>query len=242
VFEDDVVLLDGHRVFPRQSHQSYLLNKPRGVTCSTRDPDGKRDLSEYLALLPDGTFPVGRLDRETTGLLLFTTDGDLATALLRPEHSTPKVYWLWLDECLTQKDPRFAGLTSGVQLHDGPAHAANASILAQTPAYTELLLTLHAGRNRQIRRMCHALDLRLVHLHRRNVGRLGLGLLPLGSLRPLRNEEVEGLWEDAGGRALVEWRRVEALRKDAEIARNLGLPFARLERWLERHPRSPLPR
>lgn len=96
-------------------HRTYLLNKPKNVTSTARDPDRKRDVSEWLTAMAPGAFPVGRLDRETTGALLFTTDGDLATAILRPDHQTRKTYWLWLNEYLLPSDTRLEGFTSAFQ-------------------------------------------------------------------------------------------------------------------------------
>src|SRR5512145_2498950 len=121
VFEGDIVMVDGERVRPLAHHQHAMLNKPPGVTSTAADPLGNRDLSEYLREMPAGSFPVGRLDRETTGLLLFTTDGDLATAVLEPEHATNKVYWLWLDDCVATDDPRLRVLRDGVPLGGGIA-------------------------------------------------------------------------------------------------------------------------
>lgn len=235
VFEEDVVTVDGARVAPRRHHHHAMLNKPRGVTSSTADPLGNRDLSEYLREMPPGSFPVGRLDRETTGLLLFTTDGDLATAVLQPEHAVSKGYWLWLDDCLTEDDPRLRSLLDGIALPAGVARASEVRVLASGEACTELLLTLRQGMNRQIRRMCYALGLHLVQLHRRSVGPLTLDALPLGGWRPLADGELEALWTAAGGRSLVRARRIAALASEARAARADGRPYRRLERWLEQH-------
>jgi len=237
VFEGDEVLLDGKQVEPRRDHSTLLLYKPRAVTSTLADPEGKRDLSGWLARMPRGVFPVGRLDRETTGLLLFTSDGDLASAVTRPEHGTDKAYWLWLNEALTERDPRLRALRSGVKLHDGWARAERVELERATDDYCSLELTLHEGRNRQVRRMCRALDLRLLHLHRRRVGPLTLTGLGPGEFREIETSETESLWDAVGGRELVRRRKLAALARYAAKLDERGAQHVRLERWLaERAP------
>jgi pseudouridine synthase len=184
--------------------------------------------------MPPGCFAVGRLDRETTGLLLFTSDGDLANAVLRPDHETTKTYWLWLDDAISEQDARLARLTAGVP-HDGEQlYAKQARILARSEHATELELTLTQGKKRQIRHMCRALDLHLVHLHRRQIGPLTDANLALGSWRMLSASEVEALWQAVGGRQDLRRRKILALTRQASTARDAGVPLLRLERWLER--------
>jgi 23S rRNA pseudouridine2605 synthase len=239
VFADDVVLLDGHAIGPVAATVCAGLDKPKGVTSTARDPRGRSDLSPWLQAMPPGCFAVGRLDRETTGLLLFTNDGDLANAVLRPDHRTTKTYWLWIDDVLSEDDPRLARLVEGVA-HDGELLAAqSARILATSDHATELALTLTQGRNRQVRNMCSALGLPLVHLHRREIGPLTDAGLALGDWRLLGSSEVEALWQAAGGRAELRRRKVEALVHQANDAREAGMPDARLEGWLEGEPRAP---
>ena len=234
VFEEDEVRLDGHLVAPRTSHTHAVLNKPLGVTSTARDPDGKADLSPWLERMPAGTFPIGRLDRMTSGLLLFTSDGDLANAVLRPEHHTDKLYWLWLNEHVTDDDPRLLALLRGIEIQGRLARAERVSVLARTPHVTELNVTLREGRNRQIRRMCRALDFYLVGLHRKAIGPIHAPDLPLGAFRHLDPHEVEALWGATGGREHVRQRKLRALVRHAARQRAAGKPHARLEAWLER--------
>ena len=234
VFDDDQMLLDGIAIARGPKPVYALLNKPKYVTSTASDPDGKSDLSPYLRAMPPGCFAVGRLDRETTGLLLFTSDGDLANAVLRPDHETTKTYWLWLDDTISDEDPRLAKLTAGV-LHNGRLLSAQrARILARSEHATELELTLTQGRKRQIRHMCRALDLHLVQLHRRQIGPLSDADLGLGTWRLLSRAEVEALWQAVGGRDKLRQRKVLALTRQASAARDAGAPHARLEAWLER--------
>lgn len=232
VFADDRLLLDGALIEGMPARSYVLLNKPKGVTSTTHDPDGRTDLSPYLRQMPAGCFPVGRLDRETSGLLLCTNDGNLAHAVLRPDHQTTKTYWLWLDEELDASDPRLDQLLQGVP-HEGELLTAKAArILARSEYATELELILTEGKKRQIRHMCRVLGLRLVHLHRSRIGPLSDSGLALGSFRLLATEEVEALWSATGGRAQVRKRRVAALVHVAQAAREAGTPLCRLESWL----------
>ena len=239
VFDEDQVLLDGIAIGPAVALAHALLNKPKFVTSTASDPRGKSDLSPYLRAMPPGCFAVGRLDRETTGLLLLTNDGDLATAVLRPDHSTTKSYWLWIDEPLADDDQRLARLQSGIT-HNGQFMAAkSAQVRARSDYATELELTLTQGKKRQIRHMCRELDLRLVHLHRFRIGPLDDTGLALGSWRWLEAPEVEAIWQAAGGRSALRKRKVEALTRNALEARELGTPLTRLERWLDQEPTEP---
>jgi len=237
VFDDDQVLLDGVAIARGAEPVYALLNKPKHVTSTASDPEGKSDLSPYLRAMPPGCFAVGRLDRETTGLLLFTSDGDLANAVLRPDHETTKTYWLWLDEAISDEDPRLTQLTAGVPHNGEQLSAKHVRILARSEHATELELTLTQGKKRQIRHMCRTLDLHLVHLHRRQIGPLTDANLALGKWRLLSCAEVEALWQAVGGRHDLRRRKVLALTRLATKARTAGAPLERLEGWLERERR-----
>lgn len=230
VFEEDTVLLDGRALRPNTTHFSALLNKPRATISTARDPRGKGDLSRWLTQMPKGTFPVGRLDRHTTGLLLFTTNGDLANAVLRPEHHTDKLYWLWLNESFEPDDPRLSLLTeTNDPRYDG---ATRAEVQHRTTDYVEILLTLNQGKHRQIRRMCRALDLRLKHLHRKRIGPLTDIDLPVGHFRALTEAEEAALWQATGGRETLRRRKLSALQRMARDLRQQHAPHPRLEQWL----------
>jgi 23S rRNA pseudouridine2605 synthase len=232
IFQDDRLLLDGAPIESERARSYALLNKPKHVTSTVDDPDGKTDLSPYLREMPRGCFPVGRLDRETSGLLLFTSDGDLANAVLRPDHQTTKTYWLWLDDVLEADDPRLSQFLEGVE-HNGQILRAKQARIAYRSEYaTELELTLTSGKKRQIRHMCRVLDLHLQHLHRSRIGPLSDAGLALGSWRLLSADEVESLWSAVGGRADLRQRKVLALQRLARGARDAGAPLLRLEAWL----------
>lgn len=241
VFEDDVITLDGQRVVPRTHYHYLVLNKPRFVTTTVRDPDGRTDLGPWLREMPPGVFPVGRLDRETSGALLFTDDGDFSNTILLPEHHTEKLYWLWLDELLSDDDPRLAALVSGVRL-DGssePLYATSALLYHRTLDTTELHVTLDEGKNRHIRKMCNILRLRLLQLHRKAIGTLTIEDLPTGQWRSLNADEIQSLRSSGGGPSRMLETKIAALRETASKARQGGAPLGRLESWLqELRPRA----
>ena len=231
VFGQDVVTLDGQALARREREFVGIWNKPKSVTCTARDPQGKQDLSRWLKEMPPGSFAVGRLDRATTGLMLFTTDGDLANGVLQPDPHASKEYWLWLNDCLAEGDEK--AFTDGVRLGSGVLARASAAVITHKSVdYTELLLTLEQGMNRQIRRMCRALNYRLLHLHRRSIGPLGLDELAIGSWRSLYDHELDTLWGAIGQREGVTTRQIAALRREAERRRREGVPYERLESWL----------
>ena len=235
IFETDIVTLDGQVIGPRAAHHYLVLNKPRFVTTTAIDPNGRADLCPWLQQMPEGVFPVGRLDRESSGALLFTDDGDFANAILQPDHHTNKLYWLWIDEHLTDDDPRLVALVSGVRPGKGfeLLRVVSATVQHRTLHCTELLVTLDEGKNRHIRKMCNLLGLRLVQLHRKAIGSLHIDDLAVGQWRALATHEVERLWSSCGGIARVNRNKVAALAQAAKSAFEAGRPNQRLEKWLE---------
>lgn len=232
MFGGDEVRLDGEALRPLREHHTMLLHKPAGVTATARDPLGQSDLSTWLEAMPRGSFPVGRLDRETTGALLFTTDGDLAHAVLQPHHHAPKEYRLRIAGVIPVGDPRLRHLCEGVETSLGRLAADEVRVVARSDDDSELSMTLSMGKNRQIRRMCYALGLRLLHLHRRAIGPIALEGTAAGQWRRLDEAEVERLWEAVQGRQSVRQRKWAALSRQARAARRRGEPLERLERWL----------
>ena len=180
-------------------------------------------------------FPVGRLDRDTTGLLLLTDDGDLAYMLLKPLFHVDKEYWLRLRGQVERGDTRLEALRHGLDLGDGrhDARALDVRVCAGGATWTGARMVLDEGRYRQIRRMCRAAKFYLDHLHRVRVGPVRLGAIGPGQVRALTEGEIEALWTACGGRDLARTRAIEALRRGAQRAHEAGQPRARVERWLE---------
>jgi pseudouridine synthase len=185
VGEGDVVEVDGTRVAP-EALVYVMLHKPSGVVTTASDPQGRRTVVD---LVDAGVrlFPVGRLDRETTGLLVLTNDGELANHLAHPRHGVGKAY---VAEVEGDPGPEvLRRLAEGVELDDGITAPAAARRLG--PSRIELVI--HEGRNRQVRRMCEAVGHPVRRLHRSGYGPLTLGTLEPGAWRTLTAEEVEAL-------------------------------------------------
>jgi 23S rRNA pseudouridine2605 synthase len=165
-----------------------ILNKPKGFVTTTATFPNQHSVMELLNT-PERVFPVGRLDQDTTGLLLFTNDGDLANCLTHPRHHLPKTY------ALTLKSPpskvQLAKLAAGVQLDDGLTLPALVKVISPKPS--KISLTIYQGKNRQIKRMCQVIGLNLLSLHRLSFGPLILGTLKIGQSRPLTPAEITTL-------------------------------------------------
>ncbi len=186
----DVVEVDGATV-ERQPLAYVLLHKPAGVVTTARDPQGRRTVVDLVPQEPR-IVPVGRLDVDTTGALLLTNDGDLAHRLAHPRYGVPKVYEVEVEGAPSRET--LARLRDGVELDDGPSAPAAARRLA--PGRIEL--TLHEGRNRQVKRMCEAVGHRVRALHRSRYAGLGLDGLAPGESRALTRDEVAMLRESVG--------------------------------------------
>ena len=183
---DDDVRLDAQRVRVPHEHVTFLLNKPAGVVSTASDDRGRRTVLDLLPKLP-GLHPVGRLDKDSEGLLLVTTDGDLTLRLTHPRFGHEKEYRLWCEQG-TVDPAALATLASGVELEDGPARAAIASA-----ANGGCVLVLTEGRNRQARRMLEAVGYRVTRLVRIRQGTLRLGDLQPGHYRRLTERELARL-------------------------------------------------
>lgn len=188
----DEVSLDGEPIRP-QRPVSWMLHKPRGVLTSTRDPEGRPTVLDLVPEHAARVFPVGRLDRDTEGLLLLTNDGLLAHALLHPSHGVERVYEVVVRGAVSPES--LAQLASGVRLEDGwtaPARVGQVRRDARTDT-TAFRLTLIEGRKRQIRRALSALGHPVRELRRVRFGPLQLGALPRGAARRLSDAERRAL-------------------------------------------------
>ncbi|HEY9556064.1 MAG TPA: pseudouridine synthase [Acidimicrobiales bacterium] len=184
--ETDVVEVDGAQIGVRAGLVHYLLNKPAGVITTASDTHGRPTVVELVPAEPR-VFPVGRLDADTEGLLLMTNDGDLAHRLTHPSYGVDKEYLVEVDG-----DPHrgvVRRLREGVELEDGITAPAKVAVLGDHL----LRITIHEGRNRQIRRMCEAVGTPVVRLVRTRIGPLADRKLPPGSWRELTQDEVRSL-------------------------------------------------
>ena len=186
----DDVRVDGHAVLP-EGREVWMVNKPLDVI-STADEPGKRLAVVDLVDSPARLYPVGRLDADSTGLILLSNDGELANRLTHPRYGVPKTYRVRTRNAIG--DPQLDRLRKGVVLEDGRTSKAEVRRLGND----EFDITISEGRNRQVRRMVEAVGNEVTGLQRISFGSLRLGRLGKGRARLLDEPEVARLWEDAG--------------------------------------------
>jgi len=185
---DDQVKFEGKPVQPEEKRVYVLLNKPRNVISTVKDEKGRKTVLDLLGdRYPERIFPVGRLDRDTTGLLLLTNDGDLAQRLTHPRHQIKKVYHVMLEKPLPEE--ALKKIRAGVTLEDGPAQVDAADYL-DPDDNSRIALELHIGRNRIVRRLFEHLGYAVVRLDRVYLGGLTKKDLPRGFHRELTEREV----------------------------------------------------
>ena len=187
----DHVLLDGSPVNLPGSHADLALNKPAGYLTTLNDDRGRPTVVSIMPQDVPGLVPVGRLDIDTTGLLLLTNDGDLAHRIAHPSSGIEKEYELTIRN--PAPDKSIEALARGPQLEDGKMLPPTLTDPRRTPGYTTLTMTIHEGRNRIIRRACDAVGLRLLRLRRVRVGPVALDRLREGKYRPLTRDELQRL-------------------------------------------------
>jgi len=189
-FARDTVALDGKPV--RAGRKIYLLlYKPKGYLTTHKDPEGRPTVYDLIPELGAWVVPVGRLDLDTSGLLILTNDTQFAERLTNPEHRIPKTYQLRASTMLADKQND--QLRKGVTLADGPTRPAIVKRLRDTAKYTFLEITITEGRNRQVRRMLEAIGSKVLKLVRTAIGGVRIGELPIGKHRRLTEEEVSHL-------------------------------------------------
>ena len=188
--DKDEILLDGIALPSQDDHVYIMLNKPRGYVTTLSDEKGRKNAAQLVADCGKRVYPVGRLDMDSEGLLLFTNDGEFANNLMHPKHEVNKTYRVvvrgYTDQALEKlKEPV---TLDGYTIRKPQVALAHKS---QTSDRAELLVTIHEGRNRQVRRMCDLAGMSVMRLIRVSEGRLQLGKLPSGKWRYLTAEELE---------------------------------------------------
>ncbi|HJB62654.1 MAG TPA: rRNA pseudouridine synthase [Candidatus Microbacterium pullistercoris] len=183
----DLVDVDGQAVQLDVSKRYVVLNKPTGVVSTMRDDQDRRDLREFTREWPERLYNVGRLDTDTSGLLVLTNDGELANVLAHPRFGVTKVYIAKVTGAVSAQT--VARLTRGIELDDGPIQADKARVLDSSRGSSLVELTLHSGRNRIVRRMMAEVGHPVVELVRRQFGPLNLGTLASGATRELDKVE-----------------------------------------------------
>ena len=188
--ETDTVTVDGAPLPGKPGAVYLMLNKPRGYVTTLSDEYGRRTAAELVADCGVRVYPVGRLDRDSEGLLLFTNDGELAQRLLHPRHQVDKVYLVTVRGDIRGAAERLMAIT---QLDGEPIAPAQAAEVSRHEGQAVLRVTIHQGKNRQVRRMCAQIGLHVVRLQRIQEDSLLLGDLSAGKGRYLTDHELQGL-------------------------------------------------
>jgi 23S rRNA pseudouridine2605 synthase len=188
--EKDIVEFEGKRIEP-QKFVYILMNKPKDCLCTLKDPEGRRTVLDIIDdATPDRVFPVGRLDRNTIGLLLLTNDGELAQRLMHPSYEIPKIYQVTLNESFQRAD--MEAIRKGITLEDGLVHVDNIDYIPDTYR-KQLIIQIHSGKNRVIRRIFEHLEYEVEKLDRVMYAGLDKKALPRGKYRFLNEEEIQSL-------------------------------------------------
>ena len=191
---NDIVAVDGKAIRIKGPFKYFMLNKPKGYITTVSDPQGRKTVMELLPEMEARLFPIGRLDYNTSGLLLFSNDGDLAQKLTHPSFEFGKTYIAVVEGDVNE--PELEKLRKGIDIGGFVTSNAQASVLKKFDGQSEVKLTIHEGKNRQIRRMCAAVSLRVARLKRVQEGGVALGTLPLGAWRYLTEQELALLSEE----------------------------------------------
>ena len=189
----DKVYVKGKRVTaPKNNNRYIMLNKPRGFITTMSDDRGRKCVAELVADVGERVYPVGRLDKDSEGMLIFTNDGDFANKIMHPKNSIYKIYRVTVRPSINEE--QLVKLETGVTLDDGTKTApAQVHVLHQEQGRVVLEMTLHEGKNREIRRMCEAVGLEVAKLKRIQIGTVKMGMLKLGDWRDLTEKEVKNL-------------------------------------------------
>jgi 23S rRNA pseudouridine2605 synthase len=209
--EKDLVTLDGEPIHLRDEERYYLLYKPAGCVTTMRDPQGRPTAAEYLSSVKDRVFPVGRLDYDAEGAVLFTTDGALANRLAHPRYGHKRVYLVKVKPPPggdpTALPAALARMVQGVRLEDGPARALEAELHEEVEKNVWIRVVVGEGRQHLVKRLCEAVGLPVLRLFRPEFGGVSVQGLRPGAWRALEPDEVRamkragGLGEDGEGGA-----------------------------------------
>ena len=190
----DVLSVDGERIRVARKREKlyYMLHKPRGYLTTMSDDRGRKTVMELMQDVPGRVFPIGRLDKDSEGMLLFTNDGEFANLLMHPSHGVSKLYRVTVHPRAAEE--QLIALSDGVVLDDGEkTQPAVVRVVVDEPERTVMEMTIREGKNRQIRRMCEAVGLEVVRLRRSAMGAVKLGMLAPGKYRELTSAEVSAL-------------------------------------------------
>ncbi len=189
----DVITVDGDRIYTQKKREKIylMLNKPRGYVTTMSDELDRKSVTELLTGVEDRVYPVGRLDRNSEGLLLFTNDGNFANDIMHPSKHISKTYRVTLHSAVS--DMQLIDLAEGVIIDGKRTLPASVTVLTAEKGRTVLQIVIKEGRNRQVRKMCEAVGLEVVRLKRTAIGPLKLGMLKPSTYRKLTAEELKAL-------------------------------------------------
>ena len=189
----DIVTIDGERIAYDIKRKLYyiMLNKPRGYVTTMSDEQGRRSVVDLLEGVEERVYPIGRLDRNSEGLLLFTNDGDFANTVMHPRNHIAKIYRVTIQGSVSEE--QIIQLSTGVEIDGRMTLPATINVLTQEENRTVLQMTITEGRNRQIRKMCEAVGLEVARLKRTAIGPIKLGMLKPGDYRELTKEELRAI-------------------------------------------------
>lgn len=186
----DIISIDDQRLYiPKKKNKLYImLNKPRGYVTTVSDELGRKSVMELLDGIEERVYPVGRLDKNTEGLLLFTNDGKFSNDIMHPSKHISKTYRVTVRPDISEE--QLVQLSTGIELDGKKTLPATVTVVTKEENRVVLLMTIKEGRNRQIRRMCEAVGLEVARLRRISIGPLKLGMLKPGTWRELKPDEL----------------------------------------------------
>jgi len=189
----DLITIDGEKIFiPRKRNFVYIMmNKPRGYVTTMSDELDRKCVTDLLDGIDERVYPVGRLDRNSEGLLLFTNDGEFANSIMHPSRHISKTYRVTVRPDISDK--QLIKLSEGVEIDGKKTLPANVVVKTKEQGRVVILITIKEGRNRQIRKMCEAVGLEVARLRRISIGPLKLGMLKPGTWRELTAEELRAI-------------------------------------------------
>jgi 23S rRNA pseudouridine2605 synthase len=189
----DIIAVSGENIsVPKRRRLYYImLHKPRGYVTTMSDELDRKCVTELLKGVPERVYPIGRLDKNSEGLLLFTNDGGFANDIMHPSRHISKTYRVTVRPDITEQ--QLVELSSGVEIDGKMTKECNVVVLDKKPGRVVLQMTIFEGRNRQIRKMCEAVGLEVARLKRTSVGPLKLGMLKPGDYRELKPDELRAL-------------------------------------------------
>ncbi len=187
----DDITVSGKKIVKSKQYTYIVLHKPRGFITTMSDEMGRKCVAELVKDVKARVYPVGRLDRDSEGMLLMTNDGEFANAMTHPTKHVPKTYRVTVRPSIT--DEQITALTTGIMIDGRMTAPAEVRILTREEGRVVLEIILYEGRNRQIRKMCEALGLEVARLKRTAIGTIKLGMLPQGKWRELTDDEVHKL-------------------------------------------------